>query len=419
MVRFTGMNAALASVYLDNNATTPVRPEVFEAMRPYLAVAGDFGNPSSLHTAGQRARAALETAREQVAALLGAADPGEIVFTSGGTESDNAAIIGTAFAHRARGRHLITSVIEHHAVLHACDYLEQEHGFTVTRLPVDRFGRISPADLSAALTPDTILVSLMAANNEIGTVQPVQELGALCRAAGVLFHTDAVQSAGKTLLDMKKTPVDLASISGHKIYAPKGIGALYIRRGVRLHALLHGGSHEKNRRAGTENVAGAVALGAACALAVADLERDSARVQSLRDRLEQGIRQRIPAVFVNGHPTERLGNTANLTFEGVEGESLVLALDQAGFALKKSDIPGVEVSTGSACASGLLEPSHVLKAIGVPLEHIHGSVRFSLGHFNTDRDVDLALDVIPAVVARLRSLSPLWEDRAAAPAANV
>lgn len=398
-------------IYFDNNATTPVRPEVFEALKPYLAAGGDYGNPSSLHTTGQRARAALETARERVAALLGAADPEEIVFTSSGTEADNMAIVGAAFAHRDKGRRIITSVVEHHAVLHTVDYLEKEHGFTVARLPVDRHGRLSPEDLARALTPDTILVTLMASNNEIGTVQPLRALGEVCRKAGVLFHTDAVQSAGKSRLDFKNEPVDMAAISGHKIYAPKGIGALYIRRGVRLHSLLHGGAHEKNRRAGTENLAGAVGLGAACALAAVELDRESARVRALRDRLESGLLKKIPAVFVNGHPTERLGNTTNLTFECVEGESLVLALDQAGFALKNTDTPGVEVSTGSACASGLLEPSHVLKAIGVPPEHIHGSVRFSLGHFNTDADVDAALEIVPAVVARLRALSPLWEDR--------
>lgn len=398
-------------IYFDNNATTPVRPEVFEALKPYLAPGGDYGNPSSLHSTGQRARAALETARERVAALLGAADPEEIVFTSSGTEADNMAIVGAAFAHRDKGRRIITSAVEHHAVLHTVDYLEKEHGFTVARLPVDRHGRLSPEDLARALTPDTILVTLMASNNEIGTVQPLRALGEVCRKAGVLFHTDAVQSAGKSRLDFKNEPVDMAAISGHKIYAPKGIGALYIRRGVRLHPLLHGGAHEKNRRAGTENLAGAVGLGAACALAAVELDRESARVRALRDRLESGLLKKIPAVFVNGHPTERLGNTTNLTFECVEGESLVLALDQAGFALKNTDTPGVEVSTGSACASGLLEPSHVLKAIGVPPEHIHGSVRFSLGHFNTDADVDAALEIVPAVVARLRALSPLWEDR--------
>ncbi|MBK8576106.1 MAG: cysteine desulfurase NifS [Elusimicrobia bacterium] len=398
-------------IYFDNNATTPVRAEVFEAMAPFLAPDGGFGNPSSLHTLGQQAHAAMESSREKVAALLGVADPGEIVFTSCGTEADNMAVIGAAFAHREKGRHLITSAVEHHAVLHACDYLEKEHGFQVTYLPVDRFGRVSPNDLRGALRPDTLLVSIMAANNEMGTIEPIQELGAICRSAGVLFHTDAVQSAGKVPLKLKDCPVDLAAISGHKLYGPKGIGALYIRRGVQLHALLHGGAHEKNRRAGTENVPGAVGLGAACAVALKEMSTDEPRVRKMRDRLETGLMERIPFVFLNGHPTERLGNTTNLTFDAVEGESLVLALDQAGFTLKNDALPGLEVSTGSACASGLLEPSHVLKAIGVPMERIHGSVRFSLGHFNTEADIDTALDIIPKVVDRLRSLSPIWEDR--------
>jgi len=398
-------------LYFDNNATTPVRAEVFEAMAPFLAPDGVYGNPSSLHTLGQQAHAALESAREKVAALLGVADPGEIVFTSCGTEADNMAVIGAAFAHRDKGRHLITSAVEHHAVLHACEYLEKFHGFEVTYLPVDRFGRVSPDNLRAALRPGTLLVSIMAANNEMGTIEPIQELGAICRSAGILFHTDAVQSAGKVPLSLKDGPVDLAAISGHKLYGPKGIGALYIRRGVQLHALLHGGAHEKNRRAGTENVPGAVGLGVACELALNEMATEEPRVRALRDRLEKGLLERIPFVYVNGHPTERLGNTTNLTFEGVEGESLVLALDQAGFTLKNDALPGVEASTGSACASGLLEPSHVLKAIGVPPDRIHGSVRFSLGHFNTGADIDCALDIIPKAVDRLRTLSPVWEDR--------
>ncbi|MGQ0644402.1 MAG: cysteine desulfurase NifS [Elusimicrobiota bacterium] len=400
-------------IYLDYNATTPVRPEVFEAMRPYLTDDGAYGNPSSLHAAGQTARAALENARERVASFLGAGDPSEIIFTSCGTESNNTAIQGAAFAHRSKGTHLITSVIEHHAVLHVFDYLEKEHGFQVTRLPVDEHGRIRPADLEKAFRPDTILVSLMAANNEIGTVEPIQELGELCRARRVLFHTDAVQSAGKIPVDVKAWPVDMLTISGHKLYAPKGVGALYIRKGVKLHALLHGGTHEKNRRAGTENVAGAAGLGEACALAAREIPREEPRVRSLRDRLEKGLLKRVPYVRVNGHPTERLANTTNLTFECVEGEGLVLALDQAGFALHKTDLPGLACSTGSACASGMLEPSHVLTAIGVPRHMIHGTVRFSLGLFSTEADVDAALEIVPPVVEKLRNMSPLWEDKMA------
>lgn len=398
-------------IYFDNNATTPVRAEVFEAMAPFLAPDGAYGNPSSLHTLGQQAHSAMESSREKVAALLGAADSGEIVFTSCGTESDNMAVIGAAFAHRDKGRHLVTSAVEHHAVIHAFDYLEKEHGFQVTRLPVDRYGRVSPDELRQAIRTETLLVSIMAANNEIGTLEPIRALGEICRDAGVLFHTDAVQSAGKIPMNLKDDPVDLATISGHKLYGPKGIGALYIRRGVKLHALLHGGGHEKNRRAGTENVPGAAGFGVACELALKEMASEEPRVRGLRDRLEKGLLERIPFVFVNGHPLERLGNTSNLTFDSVEGESLVLALDQAGFTLKNDSLPGFEVSTGSACASGLLEPSHVLKAIGVPPDRIHGSVRFSLGHFNTTSDVDMALDVIPRAVDRLRTLSPIWEDR--------
>jgi cysteine desulfurase len=403
----------MTPLYFDYNATTPVRPEVFEAMEPFLSSEGVFGNPSSLHTAGQRARAALENAREQVALFLGAADPDEIVFTSCGTESDNMAVKGAALAHRDRGRHVITSAVEHHAVLNVCRYLEAEMGYRVTTLPVNAEGRVDPENLRAALEDDTVIVTVMAANNEVGAVQPWKELGALCRERGILYHADGVQAAGKLALNLKNTPVDLFSISGHKLYAPKGIGALYIRRGARLHPLLHGGSQEKNRRAGTENVAGAVALGAACALIQREFEGEEKRLRALRDRFESGIKARVRFVRVNGPPEQRLSNTTHVTFEGVEGESLVLALDQAGFTLHR-DEPGVAVSTGSACASGLLEPSHVLTAMGMAPELIHGSVRFSMGYFTTPGQVDQALDVIPPVVERLRSLSPVWEDRMAA-----
>jgi cysteine desulfurase len=401
----------MRSVYFDYNATTPVRPEVAAAMAPFLSADGVFGNPSSIHTAGQASRAALEKAREQVASLLGAADTSEIVFTSGGTEANNLALQGAAFAHRSKGRHIVTSRVEHHAVLHTAEYLEKTHGFEVTYLPVDAYGRVSPKDFEKAIRPDTILASIMMANNEIGTIQPIQALGEICRERRILFHTDAVQAVGKLPLDVKDLPVDLLSLSGHKLYAAKGIGALYIRRGVRLSALLHGGSHEKNRRAGTENVSGAVGLGLACELAQKEMPAEEPRLKALRDRLERTLIERVPYVRVNGHPVERLSNTTNLTFECIEGEGLVLALDQAGFALHKSDIPGLACSTGSACASGMLEPSHVLAAIGVPSHMIHGSVRFSLGLFNTDADVDAALDIVPAVVTKLRSLSPLWDDK--------
>ncbi|HRY29639.1 MAG TPA: IscS subfamily cysteine desulfurase [Elusimicrobiota bacterium] len=399
------------TIYLDYNATTPMRPELLEAVRSYSGLEGDFGNPSSLHTAGQRARAALERAREQVAGFLGASDVSEIVFTSGGTEADNLAIQGAAFAHRDAGRHIITSSVEHSAVMKTCRFLETQHGFEVTYLPVDRFGRVSPEDLRKALRRDTVLVSLMAANNEIGTVEPLMELGAVCRERGVLFHSDAVQAAGRLPIDVKTWPVDMLAVSGHKIYAPKGIGALWLRRGTRLQALQYGGSHEKNRRAGTENVAGAAALGLACELAGKELEGEVKMLRTLRDRLEQGILARIPLTSVNGHPTERLCNTTHIAFECVEGESLLLALDQAGFSLRRPELPGICVSTGSACSAGLLEPSHVLSAIGVPPERLHGCVRFSLGHYNTQQDVDQVLEIMPPIVEKLRSLSPLWDEK--------
>lgn len=400
-------------LYFDYNATTPVRPEVFDAMKPFLSANGVYGNPSSLHQAGQTAHHALEKAREQVADLIGASDISEIVFTSGGTESNNLAIQGAAFAHREKGKHIITSAVEHHAVLHTFDYLKTIHGFEVSVLPVDEFGRVDPRELERAIRPDTILVSIMTANNEIGTIQPIAALGKICREKRILFHTDAVQAVGKIPLDVKNLPVDMLTLSGHKIYAAKGIGALYLRRGVRLHALLHGGSHEKNRRAGTENVAGAAGLGIACELAKKEMAAEEARVKALRDRLENGLKAKVQYVRVNGHPAERLANTTNLTFECIEGEGLVLALDQAGFALHRSNLPGLECSTGSACASGMMEPSHVLQAIGVPGQMIHGSVRFSLGKFSTESDIDAALEIIPPVVEKLRDLSPLWEDKLA------
>jgi cysteine desulfurase len=398
------------SVYFDHNATTPVLPQVFEAMRPFLSPDGAFGNPSSLHASGQRAHAALEAAREAVAGFFGAADPSEIIFTSSATEADNMAVVGAAFRHRDKGRRLVVSSVEHHAVLQACDYLEERHGFAVTRLPVDAEGRVSPDRVAQAVDDDTILVAVMTANNETGVIQPVADIGRVCRARGVLFFTDAVQAAGKIPVDLKTWPVDMAAISGHKMYAPKGIGALYVRRGVRLDALLHGGAHEKKRRAGTENVAGAVALGAASTAMQNDLSTEIPRVRALRDRLEQGLLARVPKACVNGAGAERVGNTLNIAFPGLDGESLVLGLDQAGFALRRPDTPGLELSTGSACSSGLSEPSHVLTAMGLAAPLLRGSVRFSLGRTNTDADVDVALNVVPRVVERLRALSPAWED---------
>jgi cysteine desulfurase len=390
------------TIYFDHNATTPIRPEVFEAMRPFLAPDGTFGNPSSIHAEGRRARAALENARATVAAFLGAADPSEIVFTSSGTEADNMAVIGAAFQHRDKGRLIVTSAVEHHAVLHSCDYLEKEHGFRVAHIPVDDYGRVSPGGFAKVCSDDAILVSVMTANNEVGALQPIEEIGKLCGEKGILFHTDAVQAAGKISIDVKEWPVDMLSISGHKLYAPKGIGALYIRRGVRLHALIHGGVHERNRRAGTENVAGAVGLAAACEAAARERTSEGKRIEGLRDRLEKGLLEGIPGARLNGHPTKRLGNTSHLSFDGVDGESLVMALDQPGFTLHEEGLPPIAASTGAACSAGILEPSHVLAAMGLSKDRVRGGVRFSLGRGNTAADVDAALDIIPRLVARLR-----------------
>jgi len=395
----------LKTIYFDYNATTPIRPEVHEEMKPWMEPGGEFGNPSSIHSVGMKARAAVEKARGQVATLLGVSDPGQIVFTSGGTEADNMAIKGAALSHR-EAKHIVTSSIEHHAVLNVCEYLKENFGYRVTFLPVDKGGRVDPEAVARAIEPDTLMVSVMLANNEIGTLQPIEKIGALCRDRRILFHTDAVQAVGKIPLSLDKMPVDLLSLSAHKIYGPKGIGALYIRKGTRLQSLFHGGQHEKNRRAGTENLSGIVGLGAACAAIGPEMEAEEARQRRLRDRLEKGLLDQIPSSRVNGHPTERLNNTAHLSFECVEGEGLLMLLDAA-----QADRPGLAVSTGSACASGSLEPSHVMQALGVGPEWIHGSVRFSLGKFNTEEDVDWALKLVPPVVARLREMSPLWQDK--------
>jgi len=389
-------------IYFDHNATTPIRPEVFEAMRPFLAPDGVFGNPSSIHAEGRRARAALEKARDTVAGFVGAADPSEIIFTSSGTEADNMAIVGAAFQHRDKGRLIVSSAVEHHAVLHACDYLAKEHGFRVASISADEFGRVSPEGFAKVCADDAILVSVMTANNEVGTIQPVEEIGNLCRERGVLFHTDAVQAAGKIPINVKEWPVDMLSISGHKLYAPKGIGALYIRRGVRLHALIHGGVHERDRRAGTENVAGAVGLAAACEAAGREMASEGKRIKGLRDRLEKGLLEGIPGGRLNGHPTMRLGNTSHLSFDGVDGETLIMALDQPGFTLHEEGLPSIAASTGAACSAGILEPSHVLAAMGLSKDRVRGGVRFSLGRGNTEAEVDAALDIIPRLVKRLR-----------------
>ncbi len=384
-------------LYFDYNATTPVLPEVLEAMLPFYT--GRFGNPSSIHHYGQQARAAVEEARSQVARLLNCR-PNEIVFTSGGTEADNLAVFGAVRAVPARGdrKHVITTEIEHHAVLHACQALEKE-GVEVTYLPVGSDGVVDPDDVRRALRPETVLVTVMYANNEIGAIQPVAEVAALARAHGVLMHTDAVQAVGKIPVDTKALGVDLLSLSGHKIYAPKGVGALYVRRNTRLRPVSYGGHHERDRRAGTENVAGVVALGRAAELARQSQAEESARLAALRDRLERGILERVDEAGVNGDPTRRVPNTSSIRFEYVEGEALVIALD----------LKGVACATGAACSSGAIEPSHVLTAIGLRPDQARASLRFSLGRQNTEAQVDQVLEIVPAVVARLRELSPVYK----------
>jgi cysteine desulfurase len=396
-------------VYLDFNATTPVEPEVLDAMLPYFS--GEFANAASIHTPGQRARAAVETAREQLAALIGAR-PQEIVFTSGGTESDNHAIFGiaspslTSFPSSnslSPAPHVITTAIEHEAVLNTCQALEKE-GVRVTYLPTDAQGQIDLDDLRRAIRPETALITIMHANNELGTVQPLEEIGRIAKEADVHFHTDAVQSAGKIPINVNSLQVDLLSISGHKLYAPKGIGALYVRGGTRLRQLLYGGHHQRGFRPGTENVAGIVGLGKAAELARKSLAEDSLRISALRDKLQQGLLERVPQSSVNAGATARTPNTTNVLFPGVEGEALLIALDLKGLAC----------STGAACSSGAVEPSHVLTAIGLPPEEARASLRFSLGRHTTAADIDFALHLVPAAVAQLRELSPTYRKMAEA-----
>ena len=378
-------------VYLDNNATTPVLPEVLEAMRPYFAE--HFGNASSIHHHGQETRAAVERARESVAALLGCR-PSEIVFTSGGTEGDNLAISGLTRA----GDHVISSTIEHHAVLNSCKHLEAM-GCEVTYIPVDGRGLVDPDDVRRALRPNTKLITIMMANNETGVLQPVEEIGKIAAEADVYFHTDAVQAAGKVPIEVKRLGCDLLSISGHKLHAPQGVGAIYVGKGTILQPMFYGGSHERSRRAGTENVPGIIGLGKAAELAREALERgDLARMSAMRDRIEQKILSEVDATGVNGEGAPRVPNTTNIHFDYIEGEALVIALDLKGLA----------VSTGAACSSGAIEPSHVLTAMGLPPEIARASLRFSLGKQNTADDVQFALDLVPQTVARLRELSPVY-----------
>ncbi|NMO10310.1 cysteine desulfurase NifS [Methanobacterium subterraneum] len=380
--------------YMDHSATSPVDPEVLEAMLPYFKES--FGNASTLYSLGREARTAMEKARKQVASLIGARAE-EVYFTSGGTESDNLAIKGTISRLKGKGNHIITSAIEHPAVEETCKYLEK-NGYTVTYLPVGEDGIVKMEDLKESTREDTILITIMHANNEIGTIQPIKEIGALAREKGILFHTDAVQSVGKIPVNVEDMNVDLLSISAHKLHGPKGVGALYIRKGVRIDPLFHGGGHERGVRPGTENIPGIVGLGKACQLAEENLDKNMEYVASLRDQLIKGVLGSIEQSFLNGHPTKRLPNNANFRFSSIEGESLILQLDSKG----------INASTGSACSSNKLEPSHVLMAIGLEEVDAHGSLRISLGKENTPEDIDSSIVVIKEVVERLRSMSPLW-----------
>ena len=381
-------------IYFDHNATTPVLDEVFDAMLPFLKE--QWGNPSSIHWAGRGTRKAVEDARELVSALLNCT-PIELIFTSSGTEGDNHAIKGLAYAQKGKGNHIITTKVEHPAVLSTCKHLQKE-GFEVTYLDVDKDGLINLDELKGAITPKTILISVMYANNETGVIFPIKEIGQIAKEKGVAFHTDAVQAAGKIKIDVNDLNVDLMTISGHKLYAPKGVGALFIKRGTRLVPLIHGGHQERNRRGGTENVAGIIAMGKASEIAIRDMEKETEHLKALKERLEKGMAERVPHIKVNGHLDKRLPNTANISFEFVEGESLLLNLDMKGIA----------ASSGSACTSGSLEPSHVLVSMGLTHELSHGSVRFSLGKSNTVDEIDYLLEIMPPIVERMRSMSPLY-----------
>ena len=385
----------MRQVYLDYNATTPIHPEVAEFTRPFLYEL--FGNPSSMHWAGREVRPYIQQARDCIADMIGAT-PEEIVFSSGGTEADNHAIKGVAFALRDKGKHIITTKVEHPGVLNACMYLE-ERGFEVTYLPPDRYGIVDPDDVKAAIRKDTILISVMLANNETGTLLPIREIGAVAKEAGVLFHSDMVQALGKVPIDVKEMNVDFGAFSGHKVYAPKGVGILYIREGLNPDNLIHGGHQEAGRRAGTENLVGIAAFGKACQLMHKETREDAPRIERLRNKLLAGIHARIDDVQLNGHPEFRLPNTLNLSFGFVESESLLIGLDLAGIA----------VSSGSACSSGSPEPSHVLLAMGIEPEVCQGALRMSLGRGSTEEEIDYVLDVLPEVVGRLRSMSPFYK----------
>jgi cysteine desulfurase len=392
----------MKAIYLDYAATTPVEPEVLQAMTPFFRET--FGNPSSIHSFGQQARSAVENAREKVASFLGA-KPSEIVFTSGGTESNNAAIKGVAYANRKKGNHIVTSAIEHHAVTEPCHFLEQD-GFDVTFLPVDPYGSVDPRDLERAITGRTVLVSIMHANNEIGTLQPIADIGRITRERGIFFHTDAVQTFGHMPFTVDELNVDLLSLSAHKLYGPKGVGALYVRQGTRMEPHMHGGGQEGKRRASTHNVPGIVGLAKAVELAEKGMPERVTGIRRLRDRLIRGVCDQIDGVHLNGHPEKRLANNANISIEHCEGEALLLSLD----------LMGIACATGSACSSTSVESSHVLRALGLSAEQTRGSLRFSLGRYTEEKEIDRVLEVLPKIVKRLRAMSPAY--RSGAPPAG-
>ncbi len=383
------------NIYFDNAATTPVRKEVYNEILPYFMQY--YGNASSVYNIARESKKALEKARQQVAEALNA-DAEEIYFTAGGSESDNFALKGVAEAMQKKGKHIITTQIEHHAILHTCEYLQQR-GFEITYLPVDEYGKIRLEDLKKAIREDTILISVMFANNEIGTIQPIKQIGEIAKEKGIYFHTDAVQAVVHIKIDVKEMNIDLLSLSGHKLCAPKGVGAIYIKKGVTIQPFVHGGAQEKKRRAGTENIAGIVGLGKAIELADKEIEENTKKLVYLRDKLINGILENIPYSKLNGHPIDRLPGNCNISFDFIEGEAMLLLLDSKGIA----------ASSGSACTSGSLDPSHVLLAIGLPHEKAHGSLRMTLEHYNTEQEVDTVLKELPMIVSKLRDMSPLYE----------
>jgi len=385
--------AAMKRIYLDNAATTPMDPEVLKAMLPFLSDA--FGNPSSIHSFGQETRAAVEESRDKIASLISARSE-EIVFTGGGTEADNFAIKGAAFAKEGKGDHIITTSIEHHAVMESCKFLERR-GFRITYLPVGIDGLVDPQDVKKAITDRTILISVMHANNEVGTIEPLAEIGKIAREEGIYFHTDAVQTVGHIPVNVDELGIDLLAMSAHKLNGPKGVGALYIRKGIKLIPFIHGGEQERRRRAGTENVPAIVGFGKAAEIAQREMDGVAEHLIRLRGKLLQGMTERIEHIHLNGHPTQRLPNNVNVSIEFVEGESMLLNLD----------LEGIAASTGSACSSSSLEPSYVLLAMGFPQELAHGSLRFSLGRETTEEDIDRVLEVLPGIIARLRAMSPM------------